>query len=471
MRISKIFENFRKSSVFEIYKYFEDINYKFYIVGGAIRNSALNEDTCDIDIVLIDGNPEIVSKEISKRVKGFYFLLDEKFNEYRVVLKKEKIYTIDISPLRGESIEKDLENRDLTINSIAIEPRKMELIDITGGLKDIEEGILRTVKEENLISDPLRILRIVRFHSFYEFNIEKKTYEWMKKNKELLKNVAKERIKYEIWEMFGKGKYIEKSIDILKETKILFELIPELIYQENSFQIYEGINMNILEHTLNVVKNIAKLERNLKKTFFSKFNENYYKEWFEYEKKPILFLAGFFHDIAKPFTVKIEDGKTKFYGHDKEGAKIASKWAYENRLSRKETKLLVNLVKNHMYPHLLGKEKEITRRAIFRYLRKTEDIWFALFLLDYADFRATPPGKNPKYLRDLLEKIVEFYEESKKERPKPLITGYDLIDLGLQPGPIFKKILQDVEEKRAEKIINTKEEAIEYIKKNYLEGK
>lgn len=468
MRISKIFENFRKSNLFEIYKSFEDIPFKFYIVGGAIRNFALNEDASDIDLITIDLEPGRVSKEISKKLKGSYFLLDEKFNEYRVVLKREKIYTIDISPLRGESIEEDLGKRDLTINSVAIEPRRMELIDITGGLKDIEEGILRTLKEENLISDPLRILRIIRFHSFYGFKIEEKTYEWMKKNKELLKNVAKERIKYEIWEMFGKGKYIEKSIDILKDTRILFELIPELVYQENSFQIYEGISMNILEHTLNVVKNIAKLEKNLKKTFFSKFNENYYKEWFEYDKKPLLFLAGFFHDIAKPFTVKIENGKTKFYGHDKEGAKIASKWSYENRLSRKETKILVDLVKKHMYPHLLGKEKEITRRAIFRYLRKTGDIWFSLFLLDYADFRATPPGRNPKYLRDLLEKIVEFYEESKRERPKPLITGYDLIDLGLTPGPIFKKILQDVEEKRAEKIINTKEEAIEYVKNNYL---
>lgn len=468
MRISKIFENFKKSTVFEIYKNFGDIPFKFYIVGGSIRNFALNEDTYDIDLVIIDGEPERVSKEISKRVKGTYFLLDEEFNEYRIVLKREKIYTIDVSPLRGKSIEEDLEKRDLTINSIAIEPRKMELVDITGGLKDIEDGILKTTREENLIMDPLRILRIVRFHSFYGFKIEEKTYEWMKKNRELLKNVAKERVKYEVWEMFGKGKYVEKSIDILKDTRILFELIPELTYQENSFQIYEGVSMNILEHTLNVVKNIAKLERNLKKTFFSKFNENYYKEWFEYEKKPILFLSGFFHDIAKPFTVKIEEGKTKFYGHDKEGAKIASKWAYENRLSRKETKILVKLVKNHMYPHLLGKEKEITRRAIYRYLRKTEDVWFSLFLLDYADFRATPPGKNPKYLKDLLEKIVSFYEESKKERPKPLITGYDLIDLGLKPGPIFKKILQDVEEKRAEKIINTKEEAIEYIKNNYL---
>jgi poly(A) polymerase len=468
MKISKIFENFRKSSIFKLYKSFENIEEKFYIVGGSLRNFALNQDSYDLDIVLIDGEPEKISKEIAKKIKGFYFLLDEEFKEYRILLKREKNYTIDVSPLRGENIEEDLKKRDLTINSIALDPKKMELIDIVGGLKDIEEGILRTLSEENLIEDPLRILRVIRFHFLFGFKIEEKTYEWMKKNKELLKNVAKERIKYEIWEMFGKGKYIESGINILRESEIVFEIIPLLKYQENSFQIYEGRSMNILEHTLNVVKNIGKLERNIKKTFFSNFKEEYYKEWFSYEKKPLLFLSGFFHDIAKPFTVKAQDGKTKFYGHDKEGAKIASKWGYEMRLSKKESKILHDLVYNHMYPHLLGKEKEITKRALFRYLRKTGEIWFALFLLDYADFRATPPGKNPKYLKELLEKLVSFYEEQKKERPKPLITGYDLIDLGLTPGPIFKKILQDVEEKRAEKIINTKEEAIEYVKKNYL---
>lgn len=469
MKVSKIFENFKKSKLYEVYKSFESIPAKFYIVGGAIRNFAIGQDAQDIDIIVVDKEPETISKEIAKRVKGKWILLDEKFKEYRIILKRDGFYTIDVSGIKGNNLQEDLEKRDLTINSIVIDPLKREIIDLVGGLKDIKERILRTLREENLISDPLRILRIIRFYFWYGYEIEKNTLEWMEKNGELLKNVAKERIKYEIWEMFGKGRFIEKGIDLLYRTKILFELIPELKLQENTFQIYEGFSMNILQHTLNVVKNISKLEKNLKKTFFSKFKEDYYKDWFEYEKKPILFLAGFFHDIAKPLTIEVEDRRTKFHGHDKEGAKIAGKWAYTMRLSRKEGKILYNLVKLHMYPHLLGKEKNITRRAIFRYLKKTGELWFALFLLDYADFRATPPGKDSRYLKNLLEKIVEFYEESKRERPKPLITGYDLIDLGLEPGPIFKIILQDIEEKRAEKILNTKEEAIEYVKKTYIE--
>ncbi len=470
MRISKIFENFKKSKIFAIYKSFENINARLYIVGGALRNFALNQDASDIDIIVLDKDPEEISKKIAKRTQGKWISLDQEFKEYRIILKREKIYTVDVSGLKGKDLREDVEKRDLTINSIIIDPLKMELIDFVGGLKDIENKILKTLYEKNLISDPLRILRILRFYFWYGFEIEKNTFEWMKKNKELLKNVARERIKYEIWEMLGKGKYIEEGIDLLKESRILFKLIPELKYQETSFQIYKGISINILEHTLNVVKNIVKLEKNLKKTFFSKFNEDYYREWFEYGKKPLLFLAGFLHDIAKPLTMEIEEGRTKFYGHDREGAKIARKWAYNMRLSRKESKILNNLVKSHMYPHLLGKAEDITRRAIFRYLRKTENLWFALFLLDYADFRATPPGKDSRYLKNLLQKIVEFYEESKKERPEPLINGYDLIALGLEPGPIFKKILQDVEEKRAEKILNTKEEAIEYVKKNYIEN-
>jgi poly(A) polymerase len=366
-----------------------------------------------------------------------------------------------------EDIEKDLLERDFTINAMGMKIPGFELIDILGGKKDIKKGVIRAVKEENILEDPLRMLRAFRFMALLDFNIEEELKRTITENKEKIMSSARERIMQELFIIFSEGKVIFKTISKMAETGILFVLIPELAKSQECFQRYHKSKLNVFEHILKCVYYLERFYKNWRRTFFKEYEE-LIKEIFEPEKRVLLFLGILFHDIAKPDTCTIEEGRTKFYGHDKIGAQIAYKWAKKMRFSEKFSKKLSSLVFWHMYPHLLGKEKERTRRAYHRYLRKTAQLWFLLFVHAYADFRATPPGKDPSYLKNLLKEIYEFKKETEKERPKPLITGYDLIDLGLIPSPLFRKILEEIEEMRAEGKIKEKQEALAYIRENYL---
>ncbi len=437
---------------------------KFWIVGGAIRDFCMGKrEIKDLDIIVPYDPKEVIFK-ISKIVKGHPVLLDEKRKEWRIVIDKE--YTLDIGEI-SKNIENDLSERDFTVNAIAVEFPEKKIIDKFNGFYDLKRKILRPVKNENLISDPLRILRAFRFMSTLDFKIDKETEKFIFENADKITSSAKERIMREIYLLFSEGQKIYPTVLKMKELNVLFVIIPELKNLQGCFQIYENKVLDILEHTLNSVYHLENFYKNWKRTFFKGYEEEI-KMIFEPENKLLLFLGILFHDIAKPLTREILNERTKFHGHDRIGSNIAYNWAKRMRFSEKFARRLKNIVFWHMYPHLLGKE-EATRRAFHRYLRKTGDLWFLLFVHAYADFRATPPGKDPSYLKNLLKKIYDFKIESEKERPKPLINGYDLIDLGFEPGPIFKKILTEIEELRAEGTLKTKEEALEYVKKNYSE--
>ncbi len=462
------FTNFLENSIFKnTFEYFLKKEIDFYIVGGAIRDFLLGKkEIKDLDI-LISFNPADIINELSRKIEGFPFLLDKERKEWRIVIKNN--FTLDIGEIE-ENIETDLSNRDFTINSIAIKYPEIVLIDKFKGIFDIKKKIVRAIKKENLIKDPLRMLRAFRFMATFKFEIEEDTLNFISENKEKILESARERIMKELYIIFSEGEKIYETILKMKESGLLFVLVPELKNMEGCLQVYKDKSLDVLFHTLNCVYYLERFYKNYKRTFFKKY-EKELKEIFEPENRVLLFLSIIFHDIGKPLTRTFEDNRTRFIGHDKVGANIAYRWAKHFRFSEKFSKKLKSMVYFHMYPHLLGKEEEITKRAIFRYLKKTGDLWFFLFVHAYADFRATPPGKNPGYLKNLLKKVYDFKLESEKERPLPLINGYDLINLGLTPGPIFRRILNEVEELRAEGVLKTKEEALIYVKKNYLEEK
>jgi len=454
----------QNSVFFDAIRFLEKRNIEFYIVGGAIRDFLRGKENIkDLDII-IPFDPEKIIYEIAKKTGGTPFLLDEKRKEWRIVIKSE--YTLDIGEIEID-IEHDLSERDFSINAIAFKFPENFFIDKFNGFYDIEKKIVRAFKKENLIKDPLRILRAFRFMATLGFEIEKETFKFIKENREKILDSAKERIMREIYIMFSQGIRIYSTLLKMRESKVLFTLIPELKELDGCLQIYNNRTLDILSHTLNSLKYLENFYKNWRKTFFKEY-EKEINRIFDPQGRVLLFISLIFHDIAKPLTRKIENGKTKFHGHDKIGANIAYNWAKRMRFSERFAKRLKEMVFWHMYPHLLGKEEELTKRALFRYLRKTEEIWFLLFVQAYADFRATPPGKNPSYLKNLLRKIYDFKIEIEREKPKPLINGYDLIALGLKPGPIFKKILTEIEELKAEDVLKTKEEALNFVKEKYI---
>jgi len=174
-----------------------------YLVGGMIRDFFLGEKSADRDIT-IKGAKEF-ALNIAKQYDATFITLDNENNIYRVVLKDKENY-LDISELRGDTIEKDLYQRDFTINAVAFDLKENKFIDVTGGIDDIKNKQLRSIKEENFVDDPLRILRAFRFMATTGFVIDNNLENILIKHKNLLHLPSKERIHDEIMKLFG-GKY------------------------------------------------------------------------------------------------------------------------------------------------------------------------------------------------------------------------------------------------------------------------
>ena len=292
-----------------------------------------------------------------------------------------------------------------------------------------------------------------------------KTLEWIRKNIEEIKKSSPERIQLELFKMFSNFNNEEYVMEKMEETGLLFILIPELEKLKGMAQVFYQYQKDLLGHSIETMINLNKI---LKTNEFPEIIE--LSKEVASEKKHIFLLGALLHDIGKPYTVFYDDeGNTHFHGHDRIGANIVLKFARRLKFSKKDQHLLHLIVKYHMYPHLLSREGEITQRALGRYLRKTEILAFPLILLAIADARAsTTPLLGIGKLKSFAKKLINFKKEIEKKKPKRLLTGFDLIDLGLKPGPIFKQILQEIEELQYAGEITTKDKAIEYVKKKWL---
>lgn len=432
--------------LFQIYK-----ENDFYLVGGTIRDIILNKEPLDFDFVVYGKGIE-GAKIFGEKIRGKFIILSEKDDEARVVAYKT---TFDFKGLDRKTIINDLSERDFTINAIAFSVKEKKLIDPYKGIRDLKNKKIRLTNDFVLHQDPLRILRAIRFACQLNFKIDKKIFEIGKEIS--LADVAKERINYELFQILASEvsyPYIKKLYD-LKLLAQIFPLDPSFFKEKD-----------LVTHSLKTYKKIEEIINT--KEFFGQFS----KEWEEYfsipHSKECLKLAGLFHDVAKPLTMKSsENGEVHFYGHEAIGTRMVKKVLKELRFSNDDIQHIAKLIFYHMRLHLLASAPILTDRAIRRFFRDLENYAFGLMILTYADGYAT--AGYTKHLERAIKRMIELKRKEEEEKKKiRLINGYDLIDLGLKPGPIFKKILQEIEELYFEGKVKNKEEAIEYVKKSYL---
>ena len=185
-----------------------------YLVGGYIRDLILKRVTEKVDFdIVVPLNAIEIGKKIADNIGSKFIILDEKREVVRIIINH--IY-IDIANKVSSTIEGDLCSRDFSINSIAFLIDKKCLVDPLNGLKDLENSLLRTHSEKNLLNDPLRILRCFRFVSELNFKIDLKLVDFITKNKGKLYFVAKERINYEIQKIVHGANALDAVLPIKK---------------------------------------------------------------------------------------------------------------------------------------------------------------------------------------------------------------------------------------------------------------
>ncbi len=223
-----------------------------YLVGGYIRDIILERVIEDVDVdIVVPCDAIEIGKKISDDIGSKFIILDKKREVVRIIISH---ISIDIANQISSTIKGDLSKRDFSINSVAFLFDKRCLFDPLNGIKDLELSLLSTYSETNLLNDPLRILRCFRFVSELNFKIDLKLLTFIKKNKDTLYLVAKERINYEIRKIVN-GKNALEAVFLLKKFNIFGS---DNLYKDSFFLDLKNINY-------------AELNQNEKETFLPFF--------------------------------------------------------------------------------------------------------------------------------------------------------------------------------------------------------
>ncbi len=452
-----------------------------YLAGGTVRDLLLDKQPEDIDLT-VSHSAVLWAKQLAKRVKGAFVPLGRENDAARVVYKG---VTVDFSSFRegAQNIEEELLLRDITINSmgICLDPLfsssveqgagAITVIDPAGGWADLSGKRIKNTFSSAFQHDPLRLLRVYRFSALTGFQVDPETAARVGLEAHLIHKVAKERIGHEL-ELIMASNGAGPIFSEMALTNLLAELLPELI-EGRGMEQPASHHLDVFHHCLETLSRMEGLLAEPDYGFAAGFHSLH-----DYVNKSGnevgLKWAALLHDIGKPvthFVDPLRDNKITFYNHDHAGAALVEKIAARFRWGTTVLDQVKTIVEAHMRPfHLanVARKEQVSVKACIRLIKKMGQYLPGLFLLAMADARAGRGEGRPLEVEKELSELYVRLETVRANNVIPvlqegaLLRGKDLIkQLQLQPGPIFKVILEQVQEAQMEKKIVTQEQALE----------
>ncbi len=412
-----------------------------YLAGGCVRDQLLGVEAKDHDIAT-SALPEEV-QQIFPRVTD---LTGKSFGVLRVLVgeasyevatfRQDGPYRDGRHPasVRFATAEEDAQRRDFTINGLFFDPVANRLIDYVGGEADLRAKIIRAIGNpaDRFAEDHLRLLRAIRFATRLNFKIEPGTWEAIRAEAGLIRTVSAERIRDELNRIFTVSKP-ELGLDLLDRSGLLAEVLPDIaamhgVEQPPQFHP-EG---DVYEH---VRLMLSKIEQpNLE-----------------------LALGVLLHDVGKKPTAKVdENGRIRFNEHESVGAEMAEKIMTGLRYDNKSIQTVRELVQHHM------QFKDVTKMRTSKLKRMMARPTFPLELELHRIDCASSHGDLSNY--DYLKHELETMSAEEIDPPK-LISGRDLIAMGLPPGKTFSRILEAVRVAQLEGTVETRDDALELARK------
>lgn len=435
---------------------------KVFLVGGAVRDHLLNKEIKDIDLCVnvADGGISF-SKWICEEFDCYKPTTNPctfpaygtaKFN----LRSLHELADMDIECVqtrkeqyRGDSrkpetvfgtIQEDAKRRDLTINALYVNISNDEIIDPCGmGLDDIMNGIIRTPSDPNVVfkDDPLRMLRVVRFATKLGWGIDKDTWIGIVSNTHRIDIISQERITDELTKILVCD---TPSIGIkrLDNCGLLVKVLPEIHRLKGVTQGVEHVG-DVFAHTMLVLDKVKPYPNH---------------RW-----------AALFHDVAKPYTKTLKNGKIHFYNHETMGHTITDATLRRMKFSVEDVKQISSAVKQHMR-FKSSKNTCPSNKALRKFMSENElkDLAIVLDVIDADNKSHSSFYCMEKQVTLIIDKLNEMYVKNKEPECKPPLTGKDIMEhFSLKPGPKIGELLDVVKELCLDDPYVTKEKCLEHL--------
>jgi poly(A) polymerase len=431
---------------------------QLYMVGGGVRDLLLHRESSPDADLTTDARPDEIKRLVASTRPDAVVTVGEQFGTVRLHYRRPEgnpppaenpaslgpepvtvvadhdpdVDVIEITTFRsevydaasrkpvvafGERLEDDLLRRDFTINAMARNPLTGEIIDPYGGRRDLEAQLIRAVgddPEHRFDEDPLRLLRAIRFAAQLDFTIEPHTLGAIERQAPTLAKISRERVRDEFTRVLVSRDPIG-GLRLLVDTGLMAHSVPEVLDLRGISQ-RPAHSKDVYEHVLRVVGGSPPRAAS---------------RW-----------AGLLHDIAKPRTRSVENGKVHFFGHEEVGAGMTRDILRRLKFDRPFIDHVTRLVRLHMRANAY--EPDWTDGAVRRLMLEAGDTLPDLLDLSRADITSYRPEKVSRAVARVaeLEQRVRFLTEEAERVPlKSPLDGNDLMELfGRGPGPWLRPI-------------------------------
>jgi poly(A) polymerase len=447
-----------------------------WIVGGALRDELLGRPVTDVDIA-VRGEAKGPARALAAEARGPVFPLSEAFGAWRVIDREAgRIY--DVATLQGPTIEADLALRDFTVNAMARPLPELSLaslrepaagaalVDPLRGRTDLEAGVLRVIGPEAYESDPLRALRLARFVAELGLAPNAETERLTRAAAPRVAGAAGERVFAELRRLVL-GPNVIGGLAVADRLDLLHAVLPELA-ELHDVEQSQYHHRDVYGHTIEVLERLLELEAQASGRLRAVLDEPLADEL---TRGQALRFGALLHDIGKPATHTVrESGRVTFMGHDRLGEQMVRDVCRRLRTSERFSRFVEGLTRHHLVLGFLVHERPLDRRAVYRYLRRTEPVEVEVTLLSCADRLATRGRKADEAIAAHMELAGELMEAAldwrERGRPRAPVRGDELArELGIEPGPEIGALLASLEEATYAGEVTTPEEALGFARR------
>jgi len=421
--------------------------FKAYLVGGCVRDLLLGREPEDYDVAT-DAHPmrvqELFPSSVDVGARFGVILVVENGAQVEVATFRSDVgYSDGRHPDRVEyssSPEEDVLRRDFTINGLMLDLDTQQVLDFVGGRDDLQEHIIRAIGPPDLRfrEDRLRMVRAVRFAARFGYSIDRATFQSIAAAAHHITAVSAERLRDEITKLLTEGK-ARRAFELLDQTGLLKASLPEIAAMKGVAQPPEfHPEGDVWIHTLMMLENLPTRSR------------------------ATIAWAVLLHDVGKPPTFKSAEetgDRIRFDGHAELGARMAVAICRRLRFSVSDIEQIEALVANHLRFKDVFQMRPATLKRFVR-LPGFEEGHLPLHRLDCLASHGS---------LDAYEFVRRFLQETPPDevRPARLLTGEDLKAMGFRPGPLFKEILQAVEEGQLDGRLTRREDALDFVRRGY----